>query len=101
MTKKQTPEVKLTVEDRLDIIIAHLQRMDKRDRLRTIGGFIKGVLGLIPLILMLASVWFVYVHGDELLKKIAQQAAEQAASFTQNSAGDLMQRINVMFPDGR
>lgn len=101
MVKKQIQEGTLTVEDRLDIIIEHLRRMDKRDRLRMIGGFFKGILGLIPIAVMLASIWYVFVHGDELLQKITQQAAQQAASFAEGSAGKLMDQINLVLPRGR
>lgn len=98
MPKKNTDEGKLTVDDKMDIIIEHLHRMDKRDRLRTWGGFFKGILGLIPIVVMLISIWYVFEHGDELLQKITQQAAKEAAAMTGNSAGELMKQIELVFP---
>ncbi len=79
----------LTVEDKLDFIIMYLERMDKRDRLRTWGGFIRGLLGLIPLAIMLASVWYLINHGDEFLQKITEQAARQAMQVTGEAAGSM------------
>lgn len=87
-----------TTDDKLDMIVEYLRRMDKRDRLRTWGGFLRGILGLIPLIIMLISVWYVYEHGDELLKKITQQAAKEAAAMSSNSAQDFMKQIELVFP---
>ncbi|PIQ75947.1 hypothetical protein COU78_03200 [Candidatus Peregrinibacteria bacterium CG10_big_fil_rev_8_21_14_0_10_49_24] len=96
--KKTDAEAPLTTDDRIDMIVEYLRRMDKRDKLRTWGGFFRGILGLIPLVLMLVSVWYIYEHGDELLKKITQQAAQEAAAMTSNSAQDLMKQIELVFP---
>ena len=74
--------------------------MDKRDRLRTWGGFFKGLIGLIPIVVMLGSIWYVYEHGEELLQKITQQAAKEAAAMTSDSAGDIMKQIELVFPGG-
>ncbi len=91
-----TEPVKLTMEEKVDKIVHHLERMDKRDRLRTIGGFIKGVLGFIPLLVMLGSLWYVYNHGAELMKEIASEAAKQAASYTQQGSSDIMKQFQNM-----
>jgi hypothetical protein len=85
-------------DERLDAILDHLARMDRRDRLRTIGGFFRGLLGLIPIIILLGSVWYAYQYGDELLAKITKQAAEQAAAATQQGAGNLMEKLELMLP---
>jgi len=95
--KKEEPS-KPTTDDKLDIIIGFLRRMDKRDRLRMWGGFFKGMLALIPLIIMLASIWYVFAHGDELLQKITQQAAREAATITGESTEGIMKQIELVFP---
>tara|TARA_Y100000310_G_scaffold343528_1_gene451652 strand:- start:2867 stop:3178 length:312 start_codon:yes stop_codon:yes gene_type:complete len=100
MPKKKKEESTLTTEDKLDIIVEFLRRMDKRDRLRTWGGFFKGMISLIPIIVMLGSIWYVYEHGEELLQKITQQAAKEAAAMTSDSAGDIMKQIELVFPGG-
>ncbi|PIR48690.1 hypothetical protein COU80_03225 [Candidatus Peregrinibacteria bacterium CG10_big_fil_rev_8_21_14_0_10_55_24] len=91
MPKK--PPATTSVEEKLDEIVLRLKHLDRRDRLRTIGGFFRGVIGLIPIAVLLLSVWYFYEHGDELLAKIAQQAAEQAASVTQQGAGSFMEQF--------
>ena len=72
--------------------------MDKRDRLPMWGGFFKGMLALIPIIIMIVSIWYVFAHGDELLQKITQQAAREAATITGESAEGLMKQIELVFP---
>lgn len=67
--------------------------MDKRDRLRTIGGFFRSILGLIPLLFFIFSAWYVYEYSDELLKKITEEAAKQAAKYTEESAGNFMKNF--------
>ncbi len=82
-----------SVDAKLDEIITCLQRMDKRDRLRTIGGFIRGLLGLIPLIVLLWSLWYFASHGEELMKMIANQAASSAAQYTQGQSQGLVEQL--------
>ena len=80
-------------EDKLDIIIEHLQRMDKRDRLRTWGAAFKGLIGLIPAIAFIVAAWYLYEHGDEVLMKVAKTAAEQAAQATKTSTEGIIDQI--------
>lgn len=82
-----------STNDKLDEIIEHLRRIDKRDRLRTIGGFIKGIIGLIPIIVLIGSIWWAYKYGDQLLEKIAQQAAKQAAIVTEQQGSEVMKKF--------
>ncbi len=89
----------VTVEQKLDVIIEHLHHLDRRDRLRTIGSTVRGLLSLIPLLFLLWSAWYVYKQGDKLLETITRQAATAAAEATKNSSkgmlDDLLERYNV------
>lgn len=80
-------------EDKLDIIIKHLEHIDKRDRLRMWGSLFKGILGLIPTIAFIYGAWYFYQHGDELMAKIAKQAAEQAAEVTKMGTEGLLDQF--------
>jgi len=82
-----------TTEEKLEEILLHLRRMDRRDRLRTIGGFFKGLITMIPVIILIGSVWYAYKYGDQLLEKIAQQAAKQAAIVTEQGADSVLQKF--------
>lgn len=57
-----------SVEDKLDVIIKYLHRIDKRDRIRMWSGTIHSLMTLIPLVLTLLSLWYFYTHSSELLK---------------------------------
>lgn len=75
---KENPE---SIEEKMDLILIYLHRLDKRDRLRTWGGFLKGLLALIPIIILLWSTWYFIAHKDEIFKEITNQAAQSAASM--------------------
>lgn len=77
----------LSNDEKLDVIIMHLSRMDRRDRLRTIGSFIRGIIGLIPIIIVLAATWYTVKYGDTLLQKITSMAAEQAGRVAVQNSG--------------
>jgi len=88
--KKEAPE---SIEQKLDRILLHLKHLDRRDRLRTIGGFFRGLIGLIPIAVLIFSIWYVYEYGDQLLEKIAQQAAKQAAAVTQQGTSSVLEQF--------
>jgi len=83
-----------TTDEKLDIIVEILQKMNKRDRLRTWGAFIRGTLSLIPIIIVLAATWYTIQNGDALLKKITSMAADQAGRVAQQNAGGLVDQFN-------
>ena len=69
--------------------------MDRRDRWRTVGGFFRSLIAIIPVILLLWSAWYFVQHGAELMKMIANQAASSAAEYTKGqSQGMLDQFMN-------
>ena len=92
-----TPAPK-TTEQKLDVIVEHLENMDRRDRLRTWGAFFRSLISMIPIVLLLWSVWYTYQHGAELLEMISKEAAKQAAEATKQSAGDLQEQLRQMLP---
>jgi uncharacterized membrane protein len=82
-----------SVEAKLDTMIDILEKMNTRDRLRTWGGFIRGILALIPLILFVWSAWYFVNHGEELMKMIANQAASSAAEYTKNQGQSMVDQL--------
>ena len=91
MSKKENPPK--NTEEKLDAILSHLAALDRRDRLRTIGGFIKGMIAIIPVAILVIGVWYTYKYGDQLLEKIAQQAAKQAAIVTEQQGSAVIQKF--------
>lgn len=71
--------------DKLDRIIYHLDRMDRRDRMRTWGGLVHTLLSLIPTLILLGTVWYVYHNASNLLTTMASEAAKQAAVYSESS----------------
>ncbi|MCK5018569.1 MAG: hypothetical protein KAS32_16025, partial [Candidatus Peribacteraceae bacterium] len=88
------------IDEKMDIIIDYLHRIDRRDRIRTIGAFFRGMFGLIPILIMIWSVWYFVEHGDDMLQKITGMAAQQAASITQQGGTEFLEKFKLMFPEG-
>lgn len=74
-----------TTDDKLDAILSYLDRMNRRDRLRTWGGFVRALISLIPMAVFLYGTWYSVTHMDEIIQTITSAAAKQAASFTQGA----------------
>ncbi len=81
------------MDEKMEEILLHLRRMDARDRLRTWGGLIRGLIAIIPLIILLWSLWYVAEHGQELMKQMANTAASSAAEYTKGSSKSLYDEI--------
>ncbi len=80
-------------EAKVDEIIEILKRMDRRDKLRTVGGFFRAIIALIPIILLLWSAWYFAGHGTEVMKMISDQAASSAAQYTQQQGQSMVDKI--------
>ena len=85
-------------ENKLDRVVEILEMMNRRDRARTLAGFFRGLVSLIPLIILLWSTWYFYAHGADLIKMISSEAAKQAAAATQKNSGDLMKQLQDYLP---
>ena len=83
---------------KLDEILVHLRRLDKRDRMRTWGAAIHTAFQIIPLLLFLWGGWYLYHHADEVLKRITSEAAKQAAAMTQEKSESFMEGLKKYFP---
>lgn len=81
------------INRRLETIIDYLERMNKRDRWRTIGGFFRSLIALIPLILLLWSTWYFLEHSEEIMTKIIEQTAQAASKQTQTMNENLVQEL--------
>lgn len=79
----------LSAEQKLDLIVTYLHRMDRRDHWRTIGGFLRGLLTLVPILIFLLSAWYFYAHGTEFLQQLTDMSIK---SMTNQES--LMDRLN-------
>lgn len=87
-----------TTDGKLEEMLLHLRRMDKRDKMRMWGSFVKGIIGIVPAIIFLWGTWYLYQNGDAVLQKIAAEAAQQAAKVTEQSAGSILQQLQNIRP---
>lgn len=90
MNKKEMPK---STDGKLEEMLLHLRRMDQRDRMRMWGSSIKGIIGLIPALIFLYGSWYLMQNSDDILAKIAEEAAKQAAAVTEKSAGSIMEQF--------
>lgn len=90
---KTAPTPDTSVEAQLSEILEHLRRMDARDKLRTWGGFIRGIIAIVPLILLLWSAWYFVEHGAEMMKMIADTAASSAAEYTKGQGQSMVDEL--------
>lgn len=74
-----------STEELLEMVLYYIQRMEKRDKWRTIGGTIRSLIMLIPVILLVGSSWYFYEHSDEVIKMITKSMTEQMTSFMPTS----------------
>ena len=75
-------------DEKLDLIVTYLHRLDKRDKLRTIGGFVTRLFMALPVLILLLSVWYLYHYGDELMAEFTQKSAEAVhAQFNESTSG--------------
>lgn len=91
MSKKPAPQ---TTDERLDLIIEYMRRMDRRDKMRSVGGFINSLIRLIPLAIFVWSTWYFYQNGDDIMRNLTKQAAQQAAQMAGEQAKSITDSID-------
>jgi hypothetical protein len=65
-----------STEELLELILVHMQNMDRRDHWRTIGGFFRGLLSIVPVLIFFASTWYIYAYRDTLMENMTKQVME-------------------------
>lgn len=86
-----TPTPKASVEDKLDEILAFMHRAERRDRIRTVGSTIKGVLSIIPIAVLLGSLWYFYENGEEVMNTLMDKTIQKSAEYSQESLLDQLE----------
>lgn len=96
------PSAPVSANAQLAEILELLRRMDKRDKLRTWGGFFRSILHLIPLALIIWSTWYAFANWETLLKEVSKAAAESSAAVMQNQGSgfskQLQDQLQKMMP---
>lgn len=86
-----------TVEEKLDVMIMHLERMDRRDKMRMWGSFFHSIMTIIPMVFFVWSTWYLYAHFNEIMGAMMQQSARSAAAATGQSYEDVLQQLKDTF----
>ena len=78
MPKPSAPEEQpLSMDEKMDMILVYLHRMDRRDRTRMIGAYIKSMFTLASLLILVgSSVWFL-LYGQQFIQDLTEQMVEQ------------------------
>lgn len=85
----------LTNDEKLDMMVYYLRRMDHRDKLRTWGGFVQSLVRIGGMVFFVYITWWSIVNADVLIDKVASAAAKQAA----NIAGQSTSQVVNSMPD--
>lgn len=92
MESEQQTSVPQTHEERMEQMMtemnAALHRMDMRDRTRMIWGTVKSLINLIPMLLLLWSTYYLFVHGPELIQMITSQTVKQMTGIGSSPSSD-------------
>ena len=70
-----------STEELLEMILYYIQRMEKRDRWRTIGGTFRSLITLIPVFFVIASGVYFYYHGQDFIKNVTSTMLQEMTSF--------------------
>ncbi|MEI8230712.1 MAG: hypothetical protein WCG83_06295 [Candidatus Peregrinibacteria bacterium] len=81
------------LEQKLDNILTVIEKMNRRDKWRTIGGFFRSIIAIVPVLVFLWATWYTLQNGDQLLQKITSMAAEQAGRVAQQNTNSLLNLI--------
>lgn len=73
------------IEERLDQMISLLDHMNRRDKWRTVGGFIKGAVTVIPTLILLLSSVYLYLYGSDLIQYLIKETTAQTQQQVQQS----------------
>lgn len=81
------------IEEKVERILTILNQINRRDRWRTVGGFFRSVISMIPLLLFLGSLWYLYAYGDVLLERLTYEAVKQAAALTGQNLDSILKQL--------
>ncbi len=76
------------IQDRLDMVLLYLHQLDRRDKWRTRGGFLKGLVSIIPVLIAVWAAWYFYTYGDILMKKLTTEVVRQSAAYAEMRAAE-------------
>lgn len=88
------------VEERLDLIVEYLHRAERRARWSTVGTSVRTFITLIPMLLFLGSLLYVYFNAASILRQIGSEAAKQSWQYSEQGANGLLDQFRSLLPSG-
>ncbi len=79
-----------TDSETLSAMLSEIQALNRRDRLRTIGGFFRGMLAIVPTAIFIYGLWYFSANQDSVMKYIMDHAATSASEFATKANQQLM-----------
>lgn len=98
--RKNPPPEPKTLEEKMDVMIMHLERMDRRDKMRMWGSFFHSLMTIIPMIFFVWSTWYLYAHFDDIMGTMLEQSAKSAAAATGQGYEDILGQLRDTFGMG-
>jgi hypothetical protein len=86
-----------SLDAKLDEIILHLKRIDRRDRMRMIGNFVHSLFSFAWIAIVIWSGWYFFQNSAEIMKSITNQAAASAAEYTKQQGSGLLDQLNKQY----
>ena len=84
-----------SIEAKLETLVKCMEQMNRRDRPRTAGGFVRSIITLVPVFIVIWGSWYFSQHADELMNKVIEQSASAAAKNSQATLDQLKQKYNI------
>lgn len=85
-----------STEELLEEVLHHMEKMDHRDYWRTWGGFFRGLLSVVPILVLILSTWYLYAYSDTILEGMTNKVMQKMMPQSQNNA--LLDRLNEYLP---
>ena len=74
--------------ERLDLIVDYLDKMNRRDRWRTMGGALKGAISIASFVILIWSGVYFALHGQEMIKQITDATVGSLSTMNSGAAFD-------------
>ncbi|OGJ54933.1 hypothetical protein A3D11_02845 [Candidatus Peribacteria bacterium RIFCSPHIGHO2_02_FULL_49_16] len=84
MSKEQKKTItEMTIDEKLTVIADCIEHMNRRDRWRAIGNIIRTIIILLPILIALGSIWYLYENIGILLQQSLETVTNRFGGGTE------------------
>ena len=80
----------------MDEMIHELKQINKRERVRFVGGVFGTILHLLPWILFIGVAYSLYNFKDDFILRLASETANQVGTMTTDTASGFVEQIQEL-----